>query len=165
MFGLYPAQDTGVDSFEYRREIPHRRSPLRPTSPSCNVFVSNVSGAWSICQLCTYLYVCTYVCTHTHSVHECTYVYVSGFCVELLCVHACTNVHTNVEGYVRMCIPCRLSALLYLLYSVYIYVPIARMCAVGMPCVSCVVSVNLSAVGKTCLPLRFSWSTVLVGRS
>ena len=101
MFGLYPAQDTGVESFEYRREIPHRRSPLRPTSPSCNVFVSNVSGAGSICALCTYLYVCTYV----HMYIQYTYVYGYGLCVELVCVCICMYVHMNVEGYVHMCIP------------------------------------------------------------
>lgn len=146
VFGLYPAQDSGVESFEYRREVPHRRSPPRPTSPSCNVFVSNVSGAGSIGQLCT--------CMCVHSVHE--YVYGSGLCIELVsgCVYECGGVCTFL-AYSQLCCDALTS------YSVYNYVPLEcvrlafPVCGV---CEFCLLLVNTPS------PL-FSWSTVLVGRS
>lgn len=66
-----------MDSFEYRRESTHRRTPPRPVSPSCTVFVSNVSGI-------ACLYVSTYVCMYVRMYTYFTYVSV---CCPQECVY------------------------------------------------------------------------------
>lgn len=85
VLGLCSVQDTGMDSFEYRRENTHRRTPPRPVSPSCTVFVSNVSG---IACLYVSTYVCMYVRMYTYFTYVCVvlmYVSVYG---QGICAHS-----------------------------------------------------------------------------